>query len=105
MDNLKDEVNIELDRRRVESLIEQGVVSIEDIARAPIIRAEPSCKCGKGLEMNDAKFGHFPHAELACPECKAPSTDIYLCRLCGKEVEAGEIKNEDVCLDCFGRYV
>lgn len=105
MSELKDTVSGELDRRRIESLIEDGIISVEDIARAPIIRAEPTCKCGCGLEPNDKQFGHFPYAQLVCPECKEPSKDIYLCRLCGKEVEESEIKNQDVCLDCFGRYV
>jgi len=100
---IKDQVSAELDKRKIQNLIDAGVIKVEDVARAPIIRSEPSCNCNQGLEMNDKKFGHFPHAQLVCPKCHKESKDIYLCRMCGNEVD--DIQNEDVCLDCYTRYV
>lgn len=61
--DFKDELNIQSDKRNIESLIDDGIISGEEIANAPIILIEPTCKCNKGLEPVGK--------ELRCPNCRA----------------------------------
>lgn len=44
MINEIDEINGELDRRKVNRLVEDGVISAEELANAPIVLECPKCK-------------------------------------------------------------
>lgn len=61
---LADMMKMEGDRRKIEHLIDTGVVSREDVDNAVIYEIEPTCKCDRGL----APFGEF--GDLRCPKCR-----------------------------------
>jgi hypothetical protein len=58
MDNFKDEVNGQIDKRKVEKLVENGEFTLEELANAPILF---QCECGCEQDL-DNEF---------CEECGA----------------------------------
>lgn len=43
-DELGDNVSIEIDKRKLNSLVDDGIVSAEELANAPIVLECPKCK-------------------------------------------------------------
>ena len=57
----KDELNIQSDKRKIEKLVDDEVVTAEDIANAPIY--------------------------IECPKCKHNNLDLDRCENCGEKYD------------------
>lgn len=58
LDNLHDEIAMEMDKRKLERLIESGEITREELAHARYYLTTPNCECELPPDNNDR-----------CPKC------------------------------------
>ncbi len=59
MDNLSDQISTEIDRRKIKKLIDDGVITEEELAHAPVYELTQNCKCEDGE----------PNEQNKCTKC------------------------------------
>lgn len=59
--------SIELDKRKIHQLLDDGVITAEELANATVVEVQvtPGCQCGFALCLDD----ELPH----CPVCGVPA--------------------------------
>lgn len=62
--HFKDELNKQVDKRKVEKLVDSGVISPEELANAPILSVSECC----GVDM----LGERDSPILICSKCRKP---------------------------------
>jgi hypothetical protein len=67
--NLRDEVAIQMDKRKLQALVSLGLLSFEDIVNARHLEIQPSCHCGEGMVFIEGE-------QPICPTCSAPGTEV-----------------------------
>lgn len=70
IDDFSDHLNAQTDKRKIEKLMDEGIIDPDDLANAPIYLVEPNCSCGSGLEPDSENT-------LRCPTCRKEGTSTY----------------------------
>lgn len=53
IDDLHDKISGELDKRKMKRLVDDGLISLDDIANAPIYILTANCKCNDEPDANN----------------------------------------------------
>lgn len=63
-DELGDNLNMQIDQRKLQKLADDGIISLEDIASAPILSVSECC----GVDM----IAEYPDGDATCEKCGKP---------------------------------
>ena len=67
LDELHDAFALETDRRKIQRLLDDGVITDEELANATVHMLESNCDCGVGHDENDR-----------CPRCLTKWSEVEL---------------------------
>lgn len=67
--NFRDQISIEIDRRKLQKLVDDGITTWDEIANAPVYMVRPSCECDEWLEGGEV---------MRCPKCGAEGIEVEM---------------------------